>query len=170
MGSRLSESAIYMVPKNLKIMLDKNKKVGQYVAENIAFAHVFKKHDIDFCCGGGISVEKACEKANISTDSLLAELQNVGQPTAENTDYRIFSPGVLCDIIVEKHHQYIYDNAPTLKAYADKVARVHGDQFPYLNDLKQLVMELSLELDMHLPKEEQILFPSIKSLKANFIS
>ncbi|MCZ2443857.1 MAG: DUF542 domain-containing protein, partial [Flavobacteriales bacterium] len=35
----------------------KEKTVGELVKENIKMAHVFKKYGIDFCCGGGISVQ-----------------------------------------------------------------------------------------------------------------
>ncbi len=39
-----------------------SKTVAEMVTENIKTAHIFKKYGIDFCCGGGISLEKACEK------------------------------------------------------------------------------------------------------------
>ena len=44
--------------------------VAEVVVKNIKTAHIFKKHGIDFCCGGGISVEKACKKNNIDYDLL----------------------------------------------------------------------------------------------------
>jgi len=39
-----------------------DKTVAEVVAENIKTAHIFKKYGIDFCCGGGITIDKACEK------------------------------------------------------------------------------------------------------------
>ena len=42
--------------------LSKEKTVADYVTENIKTAHIFKKHGIDFCCGGGVSIEKVCKK------------------------------------------------------------------------------------------------------------
>ena len=35
----------------------KERRVGDLVKENIKTAHVFKKYGIDFCCGGGITIE-----------------------------------------------------------------------------------------------------------------
>ncbi|MGM0636016.1 MAG: DUF542 domain-containing protein [Bacteroidota bacterium] len=46
-----------------------NKKVADLVTENINTAHVFKKHGIDFCCGGGISIEAVCEKNKLMLKS-----------------------------------------------------------------------------------------------------
>tara|TARA_B110000211_G_C14066591_1_gene547949 strand:+ start:456 stop:593 length:138 start_codon:yes stop_codon:yes gene_type:complete len=42
--------------------IQKDITVTSVVADNIKTAHVFKKYGIDFCCGGGISIQKACEK------------------------------------------------------------------------------------------------------------
>ena len=44
--------------------------VAEIVVQNIKAAHIFKKHGIDFCCGGGITIEKACAKNNASYDVL----------------------------------------------------------------------------------------------------
>ena len=34
-------------------IVDKEKTVGKMVAEDYRKADVFKRHGIDFCCGGG---------------------------------------------------------------------------------------------------------------------
>ena len=52
-------------------------KISEIVAENIKSAHVFKQYGIDFCCGGGVTVAKACEKKQIKIDDLLSDLNNI---------------------------------------------------------------------------------------------
>ena len=53
----------------------KQMSVGQIVADRFENASVFKKYGIDFCCGGEISFIRACEKANVSTDMLIEEME-----------------------------------------------------------------------------------------------
>ena len=55
--------------------ITKEKTVADVVTENIKTAHVFKKHGIDFCCGGGITIEKACKKNEVDYDILKNELE-----------------------------------------------------------------------------------------------
>ena len=50
--------------------ITENNTVAEVVTSNIKTADIFKKHGIDFCCGGGISIKKACEKNNVSFDEL----------------------------------------------------------------------------------------------------
>ena len=52
------------------MVVSSNKTVADYVTENIKTAHIFKKYGIDFCCGGGISVKKACAKNNVDQATL----------------------------------------------------------------------------------------------------
>ena len=62
-----------------------NKTVAEVVSENIKTAHVFKKYGINFCCGGGITIEKACEKKNLDYSILKGELLKVDDaPKAYN--------------------------------------------------------------------------------------
>ena len=54
-----------------------DKTVADVVTENIKAAHVFKKYGIDFCCGGGVSIKKACEKAEIDPVLVETEILNL---------------------------------------------------------------------------------------------
>ena len=57
------------------MVLENEKTVANYVAENIKTAHVFKKYGIDFCCGGNITVAEACAKKNVDVAILEKELE-----------------------------------------------------------------------------------------------
>ncbi|MCB0737792.1 MAG: iron-sulfur cluster repair di-iron protein [Bacteroidetes bacterium] len=145
-----------------------SETIGSVVANNIKTAHVFKKYKLDFCCGGGISIEKACQNRNIDVDSLLADLESANAIGIQKEhNYKEWSPTFLCDYIENQHHTYVRENLPILIQYANKVARVHGPNHEYLVSMQELVNELSNELLPHLEKEEKILFPFIRRMEAN---
>ena len=58
--------------------LEKTLTIADIVSSNIKSAHVFKKFGIDFCCGGGITIEKACTKYNINIEILLQKIKKLG--------------------------------------------------------------------------------------------
>mgnify|MGYP001419951713 CR=1 FL=1 len=140
------------------------KKVAELVAENIKTAHIFKKYGIDFCCGGGISIQKACEKANINFEELERDLLNVDQNRDRATNYNSWKLDFLTDHIINVHHSYVEENIPLLIQYAAKVAKVHGERHPELLEIQNLFTLVATELSGHLRKEELILFPFIKKL------
>lgn len=150
--------------KDLIMNATPTKTVADFVTENIKTAHVFKKYGIDFCCGGGISIEKACIKADVNIDDLLDDLERVENTTSRATDYNNWKLDFLADHIVNVHHQYIEDNIPMLKQYADRVAKVHGDHYHELLEIRELVHEVCGELAAHCKKEELILFPFIRKM------
>lgn len=53
------------------------------VADNYARAAVFKRHGIDFCWGGGRSVEDACVRAEVSLGTLADELAGADERSAD---------------------------------------------------------------------------------------
>lgn len=140
-----------------------NKTVAQVVAENIKTAHVFKKYGIDFCCGGGVSIDKACEKKSVDFLQLKEELLNVDEaPKAYN--YNAWKLDFLIDHIINIHHNNVEESIPLIIQYADRVAEVHGHHYTKVLEIRNLFIEVANELLSHLQKEEQILFPYIKSL------
>lgn len=143
------------------------KKVSDWVTENIRTAHVFKKYDIDFCCGGGVSVEADCKKAGVPVELLMSELSNVNQEQDKAHDYDHFSLIELADHIEKEHHSYVREAIILLVQYSEKVAMVHGGKLPELNTIRDLVRELGEEMLSHMHKEEKILFPYIRFLEGS---
>lgn len=146
----------------------KNKTVADLVTENIKTADIFKKYGIDFCCGGGISIEKACDKHHVDYNQLLSELNNLSSKKSSATNFNSWELDFLIDYIVNEHHKYVEENIPLLKQYGARVAKVHGHHYKELIEINDLIITVSNELTMHMKKEELILFPFIKKLvKAN---
>ncbi len=140
--------------------------VGALVAADYRKAEVFKRFGIDFCCGGGRTVGEACEKKGVPYNTLERELLKVKQDkgSPEPTNYHEWDPRVLIDHILSIHHVYVRENIPLLKEFSTKVARVHGQANPEVVEIAELFDEVGNELETHMKKEEQILFPYIKRL------
>lgn len=141
----------------------KNKTVADIVTENINTAHIFKKYGIDFCCGGGVSIEKACEKKNVDYGTLFSELQSVDAPK-ESYNYDKWALDFLVDHIINIHHAYVKEAIPLIYQYVDRVAKVHGHHYKQVVEIQKLFYQVADELELHMRKEEQVLFPYIKQL------
>lgn len=141
-----------------------NQTVAEIVTSNYKTADIFKKNGIDFCCGGKVSLKEICTKKNISYESIKKELELIDQVNNQNFDFDNWNLEKLADYIVSKHHEYIRQNVPVILQYADKVSRVHGHANHEVVDINHLFILISEELDRHMFKEENILFPYIKNL------
>ena len=144
--------------------ITENKTVAQVVSENIKAAHVFKKHGIDFCCGGGISIEKACEKNNVDFNALVDDLLIVDEKPNRGLDYNNWDLNFLMGHIINIHHSYVEESSQILLQYAEKVATVHGHHYTEVIEINNLIKDVVSELASHMKKEELILFPYIKQL------
>jgi len=144
--------------------IDENKTVAEVVSENIKASNVFKKHGIDFCCGGGISIEKACEKNGVDYATLQKELIAVDETPNRTHDYNSWELDFLIDHIVNIHHAYVEESLPIILQYSNKVATVHGHHYTEVIEINNLFTEAANELAGHMKKEELILFPFMKQL------
>ena len=146
----------------------KNKTIAEIVTNDISTASVFKKYKLDFCCGGGKTVENACKKANINVDDVINDLlNNKPKNDVPNLNFKDWSAEFLADYIVYVHHSYIKQNLNIISEFADKVANVHGQHEPKTIEIAKLFSSVSSELTSHLGKEEFILFPAIKAKEAD---
>ena len=146
------------------MIITEDKTVAEVVTENIKTAHIFKKHGIDFCCGGGITIEKACSKNNVDYSSLEDELKNIDINASRATNYDAWELDFLVDHIINVHHSYVLESIPLILQYANKVAKVHGHHYSEVIEINSLFTEVAQELSLHLEKEEIVLFPYVKEL------
>lgn len=150
-----------------RITGENDETLGQIAAKDLRKAQVFKKYGLDFCCGGKKTVKEACAEKGLDVTKIEQELQQADRmPSSRPLPYTDWSLDFLADYIVNTHHSYVKKNLPDLKAYADKVMRVHGNAHPELLRVNQLVNEVYNELMAHLVKEERVLFPYVKELVA----
>jgi regulator of cell morphogenesis and NO signaling len=140
------------------------RTVAEIVTENIRTADVFKKNGIDFCCGGNVSVKEICDKKGVDYNVLKDELVNINNKPSDAHDYNSWDLDFLADYIINTHHKYVIEANPILIEYSDKVANVHGHHYTEVVEINGLVHALIDELNLHMKKEEMMLFPYIKQL------
>lgn len=142
--------------------IDTSATLADIVNQNPRLARELERRSLDYCCGGQRTLAEACAEAGIDLDETalaLAGIEDVAAP-----DWAGLGPAELADHIEGVHHTYLHSELPRLVTLADKVAGVHGDRHPELVQVRRVVLDLSAELQQHLAKEEEILFPMIRDL------
>lgn len=140
------------------------KTVREWAVENPEAIRIFEKFGIDYCCGGGKSLEEACATAKHSIDEVLDSLELAEQQAKtkqKDRNWRIEPLADLVDHITRTHHKYTREEIARLGPLFDKVVSVHGKNHPELQQVRAVFRGLAQELTMHMMKEEAMLFPYI---------
>ncbi len=142
------------------------KTVREIALENPASTRVFESLGIDYCCGGKISLNDACMKANLAPETVLQLLENLKNAAAEAEPEKwIGAPfAELTAHIVGEHHGYIRNHGPRILTLLQKVHARHGSAHPEIAAIQNLFVEMLRELVTHMLKEEQVLFPYLCSM------
>ena len=128
---------------------------------------VFQRYGIDFCCGGKAALSAACQAHGVSYTELVGAIEaSAQQPAADARDWNREPLHAIVDHIVTAYHAPLREELPRLEAMAAKVHRVHGSKATYLARLDAIVSELSADLQLHMQKEEAVLFPAIRAVEA----
>ncbi|MBE0571385.1 MAG: iron-sulfur cluster repair di-iron protein [Ignavibacteriaceae bacterium] len=141
-----------------------SKTLAELVTDNIRSAIVFEEFGLDFCCRGNRSLSDACKEKNIEVEKVAAQLNELSEKTNGNLQADDWSLDFLVDYIMNNHHQYVRKMIPIITLHADKVASVHGKNHPETIKIADLFLAVREELEMHMMKEERILFPQIKQM------
>jgi regulator of cell morphogenesis and NO signaling len=146
-------------------MIQADTPVGKIASEHPIATRVFARHEIDFCCGGGRPISEICEAKGLETTAILDEIETELSGADTSPARWIDAPlPELIDHIVSTYHRALDEELPRLEFMARKVLRVHGDKAPeVLPALVSTLLDLKAELEQHMIKEEEILFPMILS-------
>ena len=144
--------------------IEKETRVGDLATKYPLATRVLHRHGIDFCCGGGTSLEEACQKRELDLQMVLNEIsETAGEKDGPQQRWDQSPLEDLIDHILVTYHAPLREELPRLEAMARKVNAVHGDRAPdVLPELASVFSDLRNELEQHMLKEEQILFPLIR--------
>jgi regulator of cell morphogenesis and NO signaling len=146
--------------------LETTDSIGHLVTEHLARSAVFERFGIDYCCGGDRSLEAACRAAKADPADVLQALQAIDDCSNDlDVDWTSISMSDLIDHILETHHAYLREELPALSVLLEKVANHHGDAHQELLACLDVFTAMRAELEEHMMKEEQILFPFVKELE-----
>lgn len=142
----------------------RNEQIGAIVANDFRTAAIFKKYGIDFCCKGGRTIEEASNKKDLDKEKIYEDLESLPQSNGAEIDFTSWPLDLLADYVEKTHHRYIREKSPILQQFLDKLCKVHGGRHPELFEIKELFEKSVKDLSEHLVKEEQILFPFIRTM------
>lgn len=143
-----------------------DQPLGTLACEIPGATRLFHAYRLDFCCGGHRTLREAALKRQVDMDSLATALETLRSRPALNEDWRTASPARLIDHLLERFHARHRLQLPELIRLARRVEQVHGDRPECPNGLADLLDSLYQELESHMLKEEQILFPLLLSRPA----
>lgn len=170
-GNIFSWEYLQSGPEFWKVKIAKNSSseseptIGELVAKDFRKAEIFKKFNLDFCCGGKKTIAQACNDKKVDIMEIENELNKIdtqGDQTSHKFDE--WELDFLVDYILNTHHKYVKNAIPILLDYTSKVAKVHGKEHPEVIEIADKFYVAAEELNGHMCKEEQILFPYIKQL------
>ncbi len=143
-----------------------NQSVGEIVSVMPGASEIFKQFRIDFCCGGNRPLIDVIRENKIDEGEILKKLNEVFKANEkvkkEGKDFREMTPIELIEYIENTHHVYVKKTLPELSELTIKIMRVHGANHEVLFKVHKLFSSLKAELEQHLIKEEENLFPLIK--------
>ena len=142
--------------------------VREIAAASVAAASVLEKHGIDYCCAGKSLFDDVCREKGLSPAAVKREIANAAAALPkEAKDWSAAPLRELIRHIVNTHHEYLKLELPRVGQRLRKVVEVHGENDPAaLHELETVYEALWQEMDLHMHKEEMMLFPAIERYEA----
>lgn len=141
-----------------------DQPLGQLARRIPGATRVFDAHRLDFCCGGKHTLRAAAEAAGVDAQPIVEELRALEERAAGGSSepsWEDASPQALVEHILARYHAVHREQLPELTRLARKVEQVHGERADCPHGLADHLAAMAQELESHMRKEEDVLFPMI---------
>jgi regulator of cell morphogenesis and NO signaling len=136
-----------------------SQSLGEIAASLPGATAVFRRYKLDFCCGGAESLGEAARRKGLDPDRITTELAQLAPGESslpENVDD-------LIQHVLERYHQVHRRELPELRKLAIRVEKVHEGNPAVPAGLSVQLQRMQAALESHMEKEEQILFPLMRT-------
>jgi regulator of cell morphogenesis and NO signaling len=142
--------------------------VADLVLAHPALRPLLERLGIDYCCGGRKPFAQAVRDAGHDLKSVMDACQRTVQASASTpaaTDWTRATVTALADHILATHHVFTRSQLERIDGLLVRVQRAHAAAHgAMLGEVREIFDALRAELESHLAKEEQILFPAIQAI------
>lgn len=142
-----------------------NSSLGEIATSLPGATAVLRRHKLDFCCGGSATLADAAWAKGLRLDLLEQELAAVAAAAlpAEPAETTTAVPTTaVIDLILTRYHETHRRELPELARLARRVEAVHRDNPAVPRGLADLLETMGADLENHMAKEEQVLFPLMR--------
>ncbi|TNE35270.1 MAG: iron-sulfur cluster repair di-iron protein [Alphaproteobacteria bacterium] len=136
-----------------------HRNVGEVAATLPGATAVFRSFHIDFCSRGDISVSDAARAKGIEAEKICGALQILSKESTPPIEQSIID---LTDYIQSRYHDTHRTEIRELILLSRKVETVHRDNPKAPAGLADILRQMEGELEVHMKKEELILFPAMR--------
>ena len=154
----------------MKQFININQNLGEIVSIFPGAAEIFNRYKIDYCCGGHDTLAGALDEIAVQHNSIVEELnieyEKFIKTNSEYKDWRKENPSTLIKHIVQTHHEFTKKQLREIDILLLKVLKVHFKRHSEeLLKVHKYFGTLKTELEEHLIKEEEHLFPLIENFE-----
>lgn len=143
-----------------------DQSLGQIACEIAGATRVFHQHKLDFCCGGQKTLREAAARRKLDGEAIAAQLASLNRAEGAYTDWRKASNSEIIAYILPNFHDRHRQQFPELIRMARRVELVHGDSPNCPTGLADALEAMHHDLESHMQKEEQVLFPMLNQRSA----
>jgi regulator of cell morphogenesis and NO signaling len=136
------------------------RTLGEIAAQLPGATAVFRAHKLDFCCGGGKTLAQAVQDRALQLETLQAQLAALDASAVAEAPHEALP---LVEHILARYHEVHRRELPELIRLAERVEKRHANHPLVPAGLALALRETAGELELHMQKEEQILFPMMRA-------
>jgi regulator of cell morphogenesis and NO signaling len=138
--------------------------VGEWAAKSLRVVLILEGYGIEHHAEEAVPLDEACRKRGLDPAKVQGELEAAASfRKAVEANWAEMPLDELIRHIQARHHEYLKLELPRLRARLNKMSSKHGERDNrLLLKLHAVFCGLQEELDLHLRKEEMILFPLIE--------
>lgn len=144
--------------------LSQNLTLADLATTVPAASRVFQRHHLDFCCRGRRTLSDACAASALDPAAIIAEIESEDPPAAADgvsVRWDLRPVEDLVAHILARYHLPLRPEIARLVDMARKVERVHAEKPACPRGLTEHLEAVAVDLESHLAKEEQVLFPLV---------
>ena len=147
-------------------IIQDNSFISDIVTHDYRTADVFRKYDIEYCCGGKWSLDAICMMKGLDINQIKTELEKATRTIHlfNNLHFNEWPLDFLADYIINIHHSYLKQSMHEIKKMLVSFIEEHVKKYPNLGALEVSFNQLYREVFPHMRQEEEILFPYIKQI------